>query len=72
MNVQLYFGAKMVTLRIIHIGSRKIFLKHHSRWGGGGGGGGGEISHSPKCEPKHKHLDFWCALLNIVFSRIMK
>ena len=25
----LYFGAKMVTLCIIHIGKRKIFLKHH-------------------------------------------
>ena len=29
-NVQLYFGAKMVTFCIIHIGNRKIFLKHHS------------------------------------------
>ena len=48
MNVQLYFGAKMVTLRIIHIGSRKIFLKHHSRWGGGGGGGGGGDIPQPK------------------------
>ena len=30
MNVRLYFGAKMVTFCIIHIGNRKIFLKHHS------------------------------------------
>ena len=29
-NVRLYFGAKMVTFCIIHIGNRKIFLKHHS------------------------------------------
>ena len=29
MNVQLYFGAKMVTFCIIHKGNRKIFLKHH-------------------------------------------
>ena len=28
-NVQLYFGAKMVTFCIIHIGNIKIFLKHH-------------------------------------------
>ena len=27
-NVLLYFGAKMVTFCIIHIGNRKIFLKH--------------------------------------------
>ena len=30
MNVRLYFGAKMVHFCIIHIGNRKIFLKHHS------------------------------------------
>ena len=30
MNVRLYFGAKMVTFCIIHIGNRKLFLKHHS------------------------------------------
>ena len=30
MNVRLYYGAKMVTFCIIHIGNRKIFLKHHS------------------------------------------
>ena len=30
MNVRLYFGAKMVSFCIIHIGNRKIFLKHHS------------------------------------------
>ena len=30
MNVRLYFGAKMITFCIIHIGNRKIFLKHHS------------------------------------------
>ena len=29
-NVRLYFGAKMVTFCIKHIGNRKIFLKHHS------------------------------------------
>ena len=29
-NVRLYFGAKMITFCIIHIGNRKIFLKHHS------------------------------------------
>ena len=29
-NVRLYFRAKMVTLCIIYIGNRKIFLKHHS------------------------------------------
>ena len=29
-NVRLYFAAKMVTFCIIHIGNRKIFLKHHS------------------------------------------
>ena len=29
MNVRLYFGAKMVIFCIIHIGNRKIFLKHH-------------------------------------------
>ena len=29
-NVRLYFGAELVTFRIIHIGNRKIFLKHHS------------------------------------------
>ena len=28
-NVRLYFGAKMVTFCIIHIGNRKILLKHH-------------------------------------------
>ena len=28
-NVRLYFGAKMVTFCIIHIGNRKRFLKHH-------------------------------------------
>ena len=28
MNVRLYFGAKMVTFCIIHIGNRKIFLKY--------------------------------------------
>ena len=28
-NVRLYFGAKMVTFCIIHIGNSKIFLKHH-------------------------------------------
>ena len=27
MNVLLYFGAKMVTFCIIHIGNRKIFFK---------------------------------------------
>ena len=30
LNVRLYFGAKMVTFCTIHIGNRKIFLKHHS------------------------------------------
>ena len=30
MNVRLYFGAEMITFCIIHIGNRKIFLKHHS------------------------------------------
>ena len=30
MNVRFYFWAKMVTFCIIHIGNRKIFLKHHS------------------------------------------
>ena len=29
-NVRLNFGAKMVTFCIIHIGNRKILLKHHS------------------------------------------
>ena len=29
MNLRLYFGAKVVTFCIIHIGNRKIFLKHH-------------------------------------------
>ena len=28
-NVRIYFGARMVTFCIIHIGNRKIFLKHH-------------------------------------------
>ena len=28
MNVRLYFGAKVITFCIIHIGNRKIFLKH--------------------------------------------
>ena len=40
------------------------------------GGGGGRDIPQPKMwclgEPKHKHLDFWCALLNIIFSSIMK
>ena len=30
MNVRLYFGAKMVTFCVIHIGNRKLFLKYHS------------------------------------------
>ena len=30
MNVRLYFGAKMVTFCVIHMGNRKIFLKYHS------------------------------------------
>ena len=30
MNVRLYFGAKMVTFCIIHIGNQNLFLKHHS------------------------------------------
>ena len=30
MKVQLYFGAKMALFCIIHIGNRKIFLKHLS------------------------------------------
>ena len=29
MNVRLYFGAKIVTFCIRHIGNRKILLKHH-------------------------------------------
>ena len=29
MNVRLYFGAKFVTFCNIHIGNRKIFLKHY-------------------------------------------
>ena len=28
MNARLYFGAKMVSFCIIHIGNREIFLKH--------------------------------------------
>ena len=61
MNVRLYFGAKMVTFCIIHIGNRKIFLCSHilhniceklagTRGGGGGGGGGGMISYSSKSD----------------------
>ena len=50
----------MVTFCIIHIGNRKIFLKHHSPESQLSllhvsvfsylGGGGEMISHSPKCD----------------------